>query len=37
MKNKLGNLIFLLLMAHCLLLTAYAQSPTIEKIDPPNW
>ena len=37
MKNKLRYIVFLLLAANCLLLTANAQTPTIEKIDPPNW
>jgi neopullulanase len=35
MKNKSGVL-FLLLTAYCLLLTAYAQ-PKVEKVEPPNW
>nr|MDQ3373982.1 cyclomaltodextrinase N-terminal domain-containing protein [Acidobacteriota bacterium] len=37
MKNKLHHFIFLLLIAYCSLLTANAQTPTVEKIDPPNW
>ncbi|MCY7374924.1 MAG: cyclomaltodextrinase N-terminal domain-containing protein [Pyrinomonadaceae bacterium] len=37
MKNKLRYIGFLLLTAYCLLLTAQAQTPTVEKIEPPNW
>ena len=37
MKNKARHLITLLFAAHCLLLTAAAQTPTVEKIEPPNW
>ena len=37
MKNKLHCIVFLLLTAYCLLLTANAQMPTVEKIEPPNW
>ncbi|HEY0049346.1 MAG TPA: cyclomaltodextrinase N-terminal domain-containing protein, partial [Pyrinomonadaceae bacterium] len=37
MKNKLRCLVFLLLTAHCSLLAAYAQAPSVEKIDPPSW
>ncbi len=37
MKNKLRYLIFLLLAAHCSLLAVSAQTPTVEKIEPPNW
>ena len=37
MKNKLRYIFFLLLTAHCSLLTAAAQTPTVEKIEPPNW
>ncbi len=37
MKNKLQYIVFLLLVAYCLLLTVNAQTPTVEKIDPPNW
>ncbi len=37
MKNKTHYFIFLLLVAYCLLLTAQAQTPTIEKVEPPNW
>jgi len=37
MRNKLHYFIFLLLTAYCSLLTAQAQSPIVEKIDPPNW
>ncbi len=36
MKNKL-RYIFLLLTAYCSLLAVNAQTPTVEKIDPPNW
>ncbi|CAN5517478.1 glycoside hydrolase family 13 protein [soil metagenome] len=37
MKNKLRNSIFLILATYCLLLSVSAQSPTVEKIEPPNW
>ena len=37
MKNKLRYPVFLLLAAYCSLLAAFAQSPTVEKIEPPNW
>ncbi len=37
MKNKLHYFVFLLITAYCSLLTAQAQTPTVEKIDPPNW
>ena len=37
MKNKLCYFIFLLLTAHCSLLAAQAQTPTVEKVEPPNW
>lgn len=37
MKNKLSLIFAILLIANCLLLTAFAQSPTVEKVDPPNW
>ena len=37
MRNRLHNIVFLLLTAYCLLLTAHAQTPTVEKIEPPNW
>jgi glycosidase len=37
MKNKLRCLVFLLLTANCSLLAAYAQAPSVEKIDPPSW
>lgn len=37
MKNKLNYIVFLLLTAYCLLLTVNAQTPTVEKIEPPNW
>ncbi len=37
MKNKLYYLVFLLLTAYCSLLTVAAQTPTVEKVEPPNW
>ncbi len=37
MKNKLRQVFFLLLTANFYLLTVNAQTPTVEKIDPPNW
>ncbi len=37
MKNKLYHFIFLLITVGCSLITASAQTPTVEKIDPPNW
>lgn len=37
MKNRLRHFIFLLLAACCSLLAVQAQSPVIEKIEPPNW
>ncbi|MDQ2745949.1 MAG: alpha-amylase family glycosyl hydrolase [Acidobacteriota bacterium] len=37
MKNKLQSILFLLLTAYCSLLTVAAQTPTVEKIEPPNW
>jgi glycosidase len=37
MKNKLRYIVFLLITANCFLLTANAQTPTVEKIEPPNW
>ncbi len=37
MKNKLQLIFAILLTANCLLLTAYAQSPKVDKVDPPNW
>jgi hypothetical protein len=37
MKNRLHYFIFLLLAVQCLLLTANAQTPTVEKIEPPSW
>ncbi|NNE98184.1 MAG: hypothetical protein HKN25_04105 [Pyrinomonadaceae bacterium] len=36
MRHKLSLIAFLLLTAHCLLLTAQAK-PIVEKVDPPNW
>jgi len=37
MKNKTHYFIFLLLTVYCSLLTVQAQTPTIEKVEPPNW
>jgi len=37
MINKLYQLFFLLLTACCSLLNIHAQTPTVEKIEPPNW
>ncbi len=37
MKNKLQYIVFILLTAYCLLTTINAQTPTVEKIEPPNW
>lgn len=37
MKNKSCRIFFLLLTVYCSLLTAAAQTPTIEKVEPPNW
>ena len=37
MKNKLLYVGFLLIAANCYLLIANAQTPTVEKVDPPNW
>ncbi len=37
MKNKLRYIFFLMLSAHCLLFTSYAQTPTVEKVEPPSW
>ena len=37
MKNNLRYIVFLLVTANYLLLTAAAQTPTIEKIEPPSW
>ena len=37
MKNKLRYIFFLLLTANCYLLTVNAQTPTVEKVEPPNW
>ncbi|MBA2736135.1 MAG: cyclomaltodextrinase N-terminal domain-containing protein, partial [Pyrinomonadaceae bacterium] len=37
MKNKLRYIVFLLLSAYCLMLAVHAQTPTVEKIEPPNW
>jgi glycosidase len=37
LRNKLQIIFAILLTSNCLLLTAFAQSPSVEKIDPPNW
>ena len=37
MRIKLRYIGFLLLIAYCSLLTVNAQTPTVEKIEPPNW
>jgi glycosidase len=37
MKNKSYRIFFLLLSAYCSLLTVSAQTPIIEKVEPPNW
>ena len=37
MKNKLLKIVFLLLTANCSLLTVNAQTPTVEKVEPPSW
>ncbi len=37
MKNKLNYIFFLLLTACCLLLSANAQTPEVQKVEPPNW
>ncbi|MCY7347702.1 MAG: cyclomaltodextrinase N-terminal domain-containing protein [Pyrinomonadaceae bacterium] len=37
MKYKLRDIVFLLLTAYCSLSAVEAQTPTVEKIDPPNW
>ncbi|MDQ3129474.1 MAG: alpha-amylase family glycosyl hydrolase [Acidobacteriota bacterium] len=37
MRIKLRYIGFLLLTAYCSLLTVNAQTPTVEKIEPPNW
>ncbi len=37
MKNKLRLIVFLLLAVFCSLLAVSAQTPTVEKIEPPNW
>jgi len=37
MKIKLRYFVFLLFAAYCSLLNAQAQTPTVEKIEPPNW
>lgn len=37
MKNKLRQVAFLLLAAYCSLFAINAQTPTVEKIEPPNW
>ncbi len=37
MKNRLRYFVFLLLAAYCSLIFVQAQTPTVEKIEPPNW
>ncbi len=37
MKNKIQKIAFLLLTAYCSLLTVNAQTPTVEKVEPPSW
>lgn len=37
MKNKLYYIVFLLLIISGSLLSVHAQTPTVEKIEPPNW
>lgn len=37
MRNKLCQIAFLLLTAYCLIVAVNAQTPTIEKIEPPSW
>ena len=37
MKNKLRYVIFLLITINSYLLTAYSQTPTVGKVEPPNW
>ena len=37
MKINFRLFIILLLTAHCLLLTVAAQTPTVSKVEPPNW
>lgn len=37
MKSKLHRIVFLLLAAYCFSLIASAQTPTVEKIEPPSW
>lgn len=37
MKNRLHYIAFLLLSAFCFLPAINAQTPTVEKIEPPNW
>jgi glycosidase len=37
MKRRIGHLVGILLTAYCLLLTVYAQAPSVEKVDPPSW
>jgi glycosidase len=37
MKNKLHYFIFLLLAVFSQLSPAFAQTPSVEKVDPPNW
>ena len=37
MKNKMRQIVFLLLSAYCSLLTVNAQTPAVEKVEPPSW
>lgn len=37
MKNNFRFIVFLLLTTYCSLLSAQAQTPTVEKVEPPNW
>jgi len=37
MKNNIRAIIFLLLAAYCSLVIVSAQTPTVEKVEPPNW
>lgn len=37
MKNQLRHIGFLLLSVYCFSLVALAQTPTVKKVEPPNW
>ena len=37
MKNNFCFILFLLFTVHCSLFTVIAQTPTVEKVEPPNW